>query len=168
KYGYVLNNPLMYNDPSGEFLQFLVPILIKMAVGAIYGAVIGAGVGALAYSIKGLVTGNWGWGGFGKAILGGAIAGAMSGALNGLGASLFSPNSFFLNSGTWDLMSNMITGFIQDGKIDLASIGAAAIGVYVGQKLPGWKGVGGKGFGGWRIVAQFLKKRNYRCNFWRL
>ena len=22
KYGYVLNNPLMYNDPSGEFLQF--------------------------------------------------------------------------------------------------------------------------------------------------
>jgi hypothetical protein len=43
----------------------------------------------------------------------------------------------------------MITGFIQDGKIDFASIGASVIGAYVGQKLPGWKGVSGKGFGGW-------------------
>ena len=149
KYGYVMNNPLMYNDPSGEFLQFLVPILIKMAIGAIYGAAIGAGVGALTYTIKGIATGNWNIGGFIKATLGGAAAGAMAGALNGLGASLFSPNSFFLNSGTWDFMSNVITGVIQDGKINLAAIGAAAIGAYVGNKLPGWKGVGGKGFGSW-------------------
>lgn len=131
KYGYVMNNPLMYNDPSGEFLQFLLPVLIKMAIGAIYGAAIGAGVGALAYIIKGIATGNWNIGGFIKATLEGAVAGAMAGALNGLGASLFSPNSFFLNSGTWDFMSNMITGIIQDGKIDLAAIGAAAIGAYV-------------------------------------
>ena len=149
KYGYVMNNPLMYNDPSGEFFGVVAFFLAKMLVGAIYGAIIGAGVGALAYSIKGLVTGDWTWKGFGKAILGGAIAGAMSGALNGLGANLFSPNSFMLNSGTWDFMSNMITGFIQDGKIDFASIGASVIGAYVGQKLPGWKGVSGKGFGGW-------------------
>lgn len=126
-----MNNPLMYNDPSGEFLQFLLPVLIKMAIGAIYGAAIGAGVGALAYIIKGIATGNWNIGGFIKATLEGAVAGAMAGALNGLGASLFSPNSFFLNSGTWDFMSNMITGIIQDGKIDLAAIGAAAIGAYV-------------------------------------
>ncbi len=30
----------MYNDPSGEFV-FLVPILAKVFIGAVYGAVIG-------------------------------------------------------------------------------------------------------------------------------
>ena len=150
KYGYVLNNPLMFNDPNGEFIfAALIPILIKMAVGAIYGAIVGAGVSALAYTIKGIVTGSWNLGGFLKATLGGALTGAMAGALSGLGAGLFSPNSFILNSGTWDFMSNMITGVIQDGKIDFAAIGAAAIGAYVGQKIPSWKGVSGKGFGGW-------------------
>lgn len=149
KYGYVLNNPLMFNDPSGEFLQFLIPILIKVAVGAAYGAIIGAGVAAAAYSIKGLITGNWSWSGFGRAILGGAIAGAISGGLNGLGAALFSTSSFMLNSGTWDLLSNMATMFLQDGKIDLATIGASVIGAFIGTQLPGWNGVSGKGLLGW-------------------
>ncbi|SSZ47244.1 RHS repeat domain-containing protein [Bergeyella zoohelcum] len=83
KYGYVYNNPLMYNDPSGEF-AFLVPILTKVLIGAIYGAIVGAGVGAIAYTIKGLVTKEWSWSNFGKAILGGAIAGAISGGFNSL------------------------------------------------------------------------------------
>ncbi|EKB54004.1 hypothetical protein HMPREF9699_02136, partial [Bergeyella zoohelcum ATCC 43767] len=148
KYGYVYNNPLMYNDPSGKF-AFLVPILTKVLIGAIYGAIVGAGVGAIAYTIKGLVTKEWSWSNFGKAILGGAIAGAISGGLNGLGASIFSTNSFILNSGTWDLLSNMISSVIQDGKIDFATIGASAIGAFVSQKLPKWKGLDGKGIGGW-------------------
>ena len=54
-----------------------------------------------------------------------------------------------LNSGTWDFMTNMITGLIQDGKIDLKNIGASIIGSFVGNKIPGWKGIKGKGFGGW-------------------
>ena len=148
KYGYVFNNPLMYNDPSGEF-AFLVPILAKVFIGAVYGAVIGAGVAAVTYSIKGLITGNWTLNGFGKAILGGAISGALSGGFNGLGASLFSTGGFMLNSGTWDFMTNMITGLIQDGKIDLKNIGASIIGSFVGNRIPGWKGIKGKGFGGW-------------------
>ena len=28
KYGYVLNNPMMYNDPSGEFIWFVVGAII--------------------------------------------------------------------------------------------------------------------------------------------
>ena len=43
-----------------------------------------AGVGAIAYTIKGLVTKEWSWSNFGKAILGGAIAGAISGGFNSL------------------------------------------------------------------------------------
>lgn len=35
KYGYVLNNPLMYNDPSGEFLQFLAIPIVKALVFAV-------------------------------------------------------------------------------------------------------------------------------------
>lgn len=54
-----------------------------------------------------------------------------------------------MNSGTWDFMSNMITQSIQDGKVDFANIGASIIGAVVGNKISGWKGVSGKGIGGW-------------------
>lgn len=37
KYGYVLNNPLMYNDPSGEFLQFLAIPVVKAIIYAAVG-----------------------------------------------------------------------------------------------------------------------------------
>jgi RHS repeat-associated protein len=33
KYGYVMNNPLMYNDPSGEFIHFLVAVAIGALIG---------------------------------------------------------------------------------------------------------------------------------------
>ena len=36
KYGYVLNNPLMFNDPSGEFFQFLmIPIVQAIAIAVV-------------------------------------------------------------------------------------------------------------------------------------
>ncbi|SIS56519.1 RHS repeat-associated core domain-containing protein [Chryseobacterium shigense] len=35
KYGYVLNNPLMFNDPSGEFWQFLAIPIVKALVFAV-------------------------------------------------------------------------------------------------------------------------------------
>ncbi|MFY1045060.1 FG-GAP-like repeat-containing protein [Chryseobacterium sp. GP-SGM7] len=80
KYGYVINNPLMYNDPSGEiwaagfFLSYIVPV--------IYGAIIGGVIGAGIYTIKSLITKNWTWSGFGKSILIGAATGAVSGGLS--------------------------------------------------------------------------------------
>ena len=146
KYGYVVNNPLMYNDPSGEILQVLIPILIKVAIAAAYGAIIGTGVAILAYTMKGLFTGNWN--GFGKTVLGGAMAGAMAGALNGLGSALFSGSSL-VNSGTWEFLSNMVSQIIQDGKIDMKTIGASVMGAAIGNALPGWQGLTGSGFGGW-------------------
>ncbi|PWN64736.1 RHS repeat-associated core domain-containing protein [Chryseobacterium oncorhynchi] len=146
KYGYVLNNPLIYNDPSGEVF-FLIPILVKVAVGALYGAIVGAGVGILAYTIKGLITKNWE--GFGKSVLGGAIAGGIAGGLNALGTSLFTPASSILNTGTWNLLSNTVTQLMIDGKIDATTFATAIIGSIVGNKLPGWKSLGGNGLGAW-------------------
>lgn len=47
KYGYVLNNPLMYNDPSGEFLPFLAIPIVK----AIF-------IAAVSYTATLLITGS--------------------------------------------------------------------------------------------------------------
>ena len=72
RYSYVLNNPLSYNDPSGE--------LIVWAAVAI-GAIIGATVGAATYAINAAITGDWSWGGFAMAVVGGAIMGAIASAI---------------------------------------------------------------------------------------
>lgn len=80
KYGYVMNNPLMFNDPSGElweagfFLSYIAPVLYYAAIGAI----VSAGI----YTIKSLITNNWTWGGFGKSLLIGAVTGAISGGFS--------------------------------------------------------------------------------------
>ena len=76
KYGYVLNNPLMYNDPSGEFFAFLgLGVLFWKAV------IIGATVGLASYTVGLAVTGNlhqWNIGGALKATFFGAVGGAAS------------------------------------------------------------------------------------------
>ncbi|SEH28909.1 polymorphic toxin type 23 domain-containing protein [Chryseobacterium culicis] len=76
RFGYVLNNPLMFIDQGGEFAWVLVYV----------GAIIGAVMGATSYIGHAIQTGNWNWGQFGLSILGGAVSGAIMGALDG-GAS---------------------------------------------------------------------------------
>ena len=76
KYGYVMNNPLMYSDPSGEFFQFLFigPLLMKAII-------IGAAVGLASYTIGLAVTGNlhqWNIGGALKSTFWGAVSGAVT------------------------------------------------------------------------------------------
>ena len=70
RYGYVLNNPLKFTDQSGEFF-FAVLGFIAL------GAAVGATAAAIGYGINAAITGNWSWRGFGQAILGGAISGAI-------------------------------------------------------------------------------------------
>lgn len=72
KYGYVMNNPLMYNDPNGEVF-FLIPL-----VGAFWSAVIvGAAIGLASYTIGVLVTGGkWNLGQALKSTFFGAVSGA--------------------------------------------------------------------------------------------
>ncbi|MGC5744480.1 RHS repeat-associated core domain-containing protein [Chryseobacterium sp. NFX27] len=86
KYGYVMNNPMMFNDPSGESLVgwlaagfIIAPLPSFLLIPALYGAAIAGGT----YIIKSLVTGNWSWGGFAKSLLIGAVTGAATGGLTG-------------------------------------------------------------------------------------
>ena len=76
KYGYVMNNPLMYNDPSGEFFfAFLATWVFWKAV------IIGAAVGLASYTVGLAVTGNinqWNIGGALKATFMGALGGAVT------------------------------------------------------------------------------------------
>lgn len=70
KYGYVMNNPLMYNDPSGEFLAWL------------FGSIVGGYLNGVAANNGQWNPVKWDWARTWSAVLGGAIGGAaISGAL---------------------------------------------------------------------------------------
>jgi RHS repeat-associated protein len=76
RYGYALNNPLIYTDPSGEFFfSALLPGVGTFIDAACWGAVIGgAGYTAgVAFSDGGFS--NWNCGQFGKSVGMGAISG---------------------------------------------------------------------------------------------
>lgn len=76
KYGYVLNNPLMYSDPSGEFFfAFLAAWALWKAV------IIGAAVGLASYTVGLAATGNlgqWNIGGALKSMFWGGVGGAVT------------------------------------------------------------------------------------------
>ncbi|SHG45380.1 polymorphic toxin type 23 domain-containing protein [Pedobacter caeni] len=72
RFGYVMNNPLMYTDTSGE--------IIWLAVAA--GAIIGAITGGVSYVASAIRTGNWSWGQFGMSMLTGAVMGGITGGAN--------------------------------------------------------------------------------------
>ncbi|QIY91650.1 polymorphic toxin type 23 domain-containing protein [Chryseobacterium gallinarum] len=80
KYGYVMNNPLMYNDPSGEF--FVAGFFLSYIAPIIWGAIVGTAIAGTAYLLTAAFTQNFTWGGFGKALLMGAVGGAVTGLLN--------------------------------------------------------------------------------------
>lgn len=71
RYGYVNNNPVRYNDPSGH-----CPLCVSAAAGAGIGAV----TGGVAYGIYLAISGNeFNWGHLALAAGGGAAAGALIG-----------------------------------------------------------------------------------------
>ncbi|GAA4166992.1 hypothetical protein GCM10022217_41600 [Chryseobacterium ginsenosidimutans] len=87
KYGYVLNNPLMFNDPNGEcFVPLFGVLMASWLAGAIVGTMVAAGM----YILKSIVNGTWSWSGFAKSLLIGAVTGAATGGLTGgMSASSF-------------------------------------------------------------------------------
>ncbi|MGY0408205.1 MAG: polymorphic toxin type 23 domain-containing protein, partial [Polaribacter sp.] len=90
RYGYVWNNPLSFNDPSGEIFWAIVGVA----------ALIGAATGAATYIVNAIITGNWSWGGFAMSVLGGAVTGALAGIVApGAFAGLFTnATAFFWGS----------------------------------------------------------------------
>ena len=131
KYGYVLNNPLMFNDPSGEFwvagffLTYLAPIIWGVAVGTL----ISAGM----YAIQALVMNSWSWNGFANALLMGAVTGGVSGGLG----QVFSASGFwgsvgssaFVGAGTGGVSALLTGQNFLEGVIKGAVIGGAVAGL---------------------------------------
>ena len=105
KYGYVLNNPLMFSDPSGEFFVFLgLGVLFWKAV------IIGAAIGLASYTVGLAVTGNikqWNIGGALKSMFWGAVSGAVT---FGIG-SIFSSATTQMLTGVGKFLTNNIGQF---------------------------------------------------------
>ncbi|MBB4807698.1 RHS repeat-associated protein [Chryseobacterium defluvii] len=144
RFGYVMNNPLMYTDPSGE-LAF-IPILIGMA----YGALVGAAIAVVTYSIPALLNGSWNWKGLGTSVLYGAISGAISGGISGVAGQMV--GSFWQSTAM-----NMITSVAAQvgtsaafgDSIGWGTIAGAAVSAFMGAKMDAWSGMSG----GWLANA---------------
>ena len=111
RFGYVLNNPLLYTDPSGEIL---VPILI------------GIGVAMLTTAIANISAGIPFWHGMGKA----AVVGAISGAISfGIGEAVTGITSFWAKAGLQAGMHGMKSGMMSaiEGGSFLSGFAAGAI-----------------------------------------
>lgn len=92
RYAYALNNPLVYTDPSGEFIfSAVLPGIGTIIDAACWGAVLGGGgyTASVAFSQGGF--NNWNWGQFGSAVGMGAISGA---ATAGIGSAFGSVGNF--------------------------------------------------------------------------
>jgi hypothetical protein len=111
RFGYVLNNPLLYTDPSGEIL---VPILI------------GIGVAMLTTAIANISAGIPFWHGMGKA----AVVGAISGAISfGIGEAVTGITSFWAKAGLQAGLHGMKSGMMSaiEGGNFLSGFAAGAI-----------------------------------------
>ncbi|AXT61814.1 hypothetical protein D1816_16110 [Aquimarina sp. AD10] len=146
RYGYVWNNPLMFNDASGEFI-FITAIVIGAVAGAYFGGVQANGgnwnpikwnwssgstwLGVVGGAIIGGVSG-----GVGAAVtagvasvltVGGVIGGAISGAVGGLASGAISGGFMsLLPGGSGDFWEGLQKGAIS------GAIGGAVIGGVVG------------------------------------
>jgi RHS repeat-associated protein len=112
KYGYVMNNPLMFNDPSGEFIWFLgaawAASHIFLAT-VITGAVIGAAVGVAAYSLGAAISGGkWQLGGALKSMFWGGVSGAVTAGIG----SAFAPAA-----GTVLTLTDKVAGAVAQGLV---------------------------------------------------
>lgn len=142
RYGYVLNNPLMYNDPSGEFFFAFLAAWGLSALWATVatGAIIGAAVGLAAYTANLAITGNlgmWNLGGALKATFFGAVSGAVA---SGIG-SIFEAGAQTLGSSLLQAgahgVSQGVLGLVQGQKFISSAVSGllGSLGAYGWGKL---------------------------------
>jgi len=104
RYGYCLNNPLKYTDPSGEFFftALLSPVgLTALGViidGACWGAVIGGGAYSVSTAMGQGGFDNWSWTNFGNSVLAGAASGSIFAGMGLIAPSFTAPSTSFANN----------------------------------------------------------------------
>ncbi|WP_394265662.1 RHS repeat domain-containing protein, partial [Bergeyella zoohelcum] len=154
KYGYVYNNPLMYNDPSGEFI--FTALAAWLGSKFLAAVVIGAAIGVASYTVGLAVTGNlhqWSLGGALKSAFWGAVSGAMTFGIGNLFsvakdgvqvATQFAKNlgelgTAFVQSGLHAVGQGVLS-VMQGGSFEqafwsgaLGSLGASAFGAIAGD-----------------------------------
>lgn len=142
KYGYVINNPLMYNDPSGEvfFLAFLGAWALWKAV------LIGAAIGLASYTVGLAVSGNlgmWNFGGALKATLFGAVSGAVTFGIGSLFSTSASFGNALLQAGAHGV-SQGVLGLVQGADFLSSAAGGffGSVGAYGWGQLMGGIGLG--------------------------
>ncbi len=141
RYSYVLNNPLKYTDPSGEFIQFIIGGII----GGVSGYMIGKSAGLKGWALVGTTLGG--------VVIGAGTAGigtAISSSVAGAGGTILAGSTAGA-AGTASFSS--MTALANGGNI--SDIGSAHIdGIWKGT-LTGLVGssVGGAIGGGWGAIA---------------
>jgi RHS repeat-associated protein len=146
RYAYGGGNPVSFNDPSGEFFNF-----IAAAVGAVVGAVVGVAVTVTVKAIKGerITAGD---------IIGSAIGGAVTGGIVGLCAGVCGPAAFLAGNIVGGAVGgalgnlttqgiNLATGEDEDGKFSLQEFFTETAAGAVFGAIP-FAGKGGKAVAG--------------------
>ncbi|MEJ7673301.1 MAG: hypothetical protein WKF59_11445 [Chitinophagaceae bacterium] len=135
RYGYALNNPLVYVDPDGEFIfSILLPGIGTFIDAALWGAVIGGAgyTASVAFSEGGFK--NWNGGQFWKSVGIGAISGVVTAGIgnafgavgsNGIGGEIARAYTHGFANGLISEFSggDFMRGFVAGG---LGSLGGSA------------------------------------------
>jgi len=180
RYTYARNNPLMYTDPNGEFLQVLVPILTAAVLGGLQGYMMGDAKGAKGWSMAGYIFGGAAISGASaaagmgvgiavggalatagvKGILGGAITGAVSGivagTISGLGMGLLTGKTGNdLWKSTWQgALIGMGSGMVMGATIGMLDALANNKNVWLGRDIA-------MGRNAWSLNNTDLPAKNY-------
>jgi len=127
-----MNNPLMFNDPSGEELVTLFTISMAAIVKAI---IIGAAVGLAAYTVSLAVTGNfdqWNLLGAFKATFTGAVSGAVTFGIGNLFSAAGQTGGLTLASSLKESIGGIGSAMVQAGTHAIAQ---GVLGMVQGDKF---------------------------------
>ncbi len=120
RYSYCKNSPLMYTDPSGEFAWF-VPVIIGAVIGTYSGGVIANNGNLNPTNWDYNSSRTWGY------MLGGAVAGGVSGLFGGAIASSGMPFANTMGIASASFINSALTSLYTGGQTPVSiSLGAAS------------------------------------------